>query len=122
MPSLQSRHLTALKSRLRAINVPEGGQLDWKLYTEFCSLHEAETSIVPFGIRDGYPKDVDFIALEERLIRGWIGEEIFAIANNPRSSDFFNGAAQEIDEMGKTRWSGLNHQSDERLTNNSMPG
>ncbi len=122
MPIRQSRHLLALASRLRAIHVPEGDDLHWKHSTEFCSLHEAETTVIPLGIRDGYPETIDFPALQERLIHGWIGEELDGVVKDPRRSPLFGLTVRDITIMGKTRWVSMSHQSSERMVNRMMPG
>ncbi len=102
--------------------MPKGGELDWKLYTEFCALHEAETSVIPLGERDGFPTEINFAILPERLLRRWIGEKLDAIAKNPSLSSLFNETVGEIARMGKTRWSAMGNQAASKVLNRTMPG
>lgn len=122
MPLLPSRYLLFLRTRLISIFVPDGAELDWKHYTEFCSLHEAETSVIPLGERDGFPTRIDFLSLPKRLTSGWIGSRLGAIAKNPKVSPLFGHTVSEIKRIGKTRWGQMAHQASEKVVNLTMPG
>ena len=122
MPLKQSRHLVAIGSRLRAIHVPAGHELGWKCYTEFCSLHDAESTVIPRGVRDGFPESIDFLGLERRVSRAWIGTELHAVAMCPYQSPLFNETVKMVSRAGKSRWNSIGYQSSEVIVNSTMPG
>ncbi|WVQ94476.1 hypothetical protein IAU59_001555 [Kwoniella sp. CBS 9459] len=120
MPSHPSAHLVELKRQLEDISVPcptednpSARNLSWQQHIDFCSLHRAETSLIPLGIRDGYPEHIDFLHLEERLEQGWIRKRLDEIVQNPQSSDVFRRVQKEVEEHGKMRWGGIRFQSKE---------
>lgn len=122
MPVSQSEYLIALAVRLVEVNTSNGNDPNWKLTAEYCSLHEAEATIIPLGIRDGYPEDIDFRAIEKRLLTGWKVDPLHALVTQPKSSSFFNDAINDIQRIGKIRWNGLDKQSEEKIINSTMPG
>ena len=85
---------------------------------EYCTLHRAEANIIPLGIRKGYPEEVDFIAIQERLTGGWIGKEMVV---KPGINGVYDRAARAIAEMRKTTWNVLS-RLDDRVALVPMPG
>ena len=124
MPLRPSLQLTTLRAKLVTAkeSMSDGRALPWQRTIEFCSLHEAETTIIPLGIRIGYPRDIDFSILEERLEERWIREELEEIMNNPERSTFFTKTIKDIRKKGKLQWGGVNHQCETRVMDMSMPG
>ena len=73
-------------------------------------IHEAETSVIPLGMRDGFGKQFDFHEIQERLVRGWVGQELAVLAENPERSPIYRSVINEITEMGGRKWRSLDHQ------------
>ena len=128
MPADSSPYLISLEKRLHDLSMSDHGaessrKLDWKQYSEFCALHEAETTTIPLGLRDGFPGSIDFVAIEGRLTNGdWLSAELTAIAEDPYRSALFEIVLSDIARMGKTQWGGINHQSNRRTVGLSLPG
>ncbi|WVF66867.1 hypothetical protein IAT40_001610 [Kwoniella sp. CBS 6097] len=129
MPSNPSSHLKQLKGHLEEISTPcpteinpSARSLSWQRHIDFCSLHRAETSLIPLGIRDGYPENIDFLHLEERLEQGWIRERLDEILRDPQSSNVFKRVHEEIEKIGKIRWGGIKFQSKEENIAAVKPG
>ena len=124
MPIHPTEHLLTVGASLRAISgkLPEGKELSWSQYQTFCAIHAAETSVIPLGVRDGFGVTVDFLKVPERLVLGWIGEELAALVDDPKKSPIFCNILKDIGEMGKWRWSGLNNQTSIRTMSLTKPG
>lgn len=130
LPRIPSLHLCQLKSRLIRLSVEESssqtelGQLtlDWRKTIQYCALHKAETTIIPLGLRQGYPDDIDFAKLQDRVEEGWIRKELEEIMFDPDSSAWFNKVVKDIAKMGKGKWRGMTNQNEKRVMDMSMPG
>ncbi|OCF34648.1 hypothetical protein I316_03690 [Kwoniella heveanensis BCC8398] len=129
MPSKPSKYLTQLQDRLEEISTPcptesnpSARNLPWQQHIDFCNLHRAETSLIPLGIRDGYPETIDFLHLEERLEKGWIRLRLDEIVRNPQRSKVFRRVQREVEEVGKNRWGGIKFQSKEENIAAVKPG
>ena len=120
MPINPSEHLRATRERLRVLGgiLAEGRQLSWKQTQAFCEVHEGETSVIPLGLRDGFDVSVDFLKIPERLVVGWIGEELAIIADQPVRSSIFQQVQQIIGDVGKSRWNSLERET----SSQRMPG
>ena len=95
---------------------PRACILDWRLSADFCAAHDAAArGVVPRGIEAGYPEEIDFLAIPERLETSWIRKELLAISRNPERSTLFQKAAKDFQRMGK-RWRGLDHQGGKDIT------
>ncbi|WWC87666.1 uncharacterized protein L201_002557 [Kwoniella dendrophila CBS 6074] len=92
-------------------NNPHARQLSWQKHIEFCALHNAETSVIPLGIKAGYPESIAFLDLDHRLESGWIEDRLNEIVANPHTSEIFVTINNEIREMGKSKWSSMKWQS-----------
>ncbi|WVR04008.1 hypothetical protein IAU60_001007 [Kwoniella sp. DSM 27419] len=116
-PVKPTHHLLHVKAELESISVPDptpanpsARSLPWQQSNDFCSLHRAETGLIPLAIRYGYPDRIDFLGLNQRLERGWIRSRLDEIVAQPETSSVFVGIKNEIRTMGH-RWGGLKHQS-----------
>ncbi|OCF58123.1 hypothetical protein L486_04153 [Kwoniella mangroviensis CBS 10435] len=117
-PSNPSANLLRQQQELYSLSVPKptdsnpkARELSWQRHIEFCALHHAETSIIPLGIRAGYPESIDFTNLDKRLESGWIRERLDEITQKPLSSQAFRTVIKQIDEVGKDTWAGVKWQS-----------
>ena len=119
MPKSPSTHLLALGSRLSEIR---DKSLVWRLSTDFCLLHEAETTVIPLGIRDGFGRAIDFRQLQARLISGWMLKELAMLVTSPNMSSFFGNVVGDIEKMGMEKWRSLSHQGSEKVVEGIQPG
>ncbi|KAK8861379.1 hypothetical protein IAR55_002198 [Kwoniella newhampshirensis] len=123
LPTEPSSHLIRLRLKLEAISRPRptaenanARQLAWQQYIDFCSLHHAESTIIPLGIKSGYPERIHFVNLEDRLEKGWVRQELYKMIENPQRSRLFREVKEEVKRVGRMRWGGIGHQSkEERL-------
>jgi hypothetical protein len=129
MPFDPSDHLLDLKIKLYQYstpaptdNNPDAREIDWERASEFCFLHEAEISVIPLGLRRGWPEDIEFMELEWRLEEEWIRNELLAIARDPTTSEWFEECIQEIEEMGKLAWRSMDWQGAEKIQSRTMTG
>ena len=120
MPINPSEHLRAIRERLRVLGgkLAEGRQLSWKQTQAFREIHEGETSVIPLGLRDGFDVSIDFLKIPERLVVGWIGEELATIADQPLRSSMFQEVQRVIGDVGKSRWKSLERET----SSERMPG
>ncbi|WWD16715.1 hypothetical protein CI109_101146 [Kwoniella shandongensis] len=123
LPLKPSAHLKRLQSKLESMSKarptdenPNARQLSWQQTINFCTLHQAEATIIPLGVRDGYPQNIDFMNLHDRLRRDWVGKELEGIIEEPTRSRLFKEVKDEVESVGRMRWGGIGHQSkEERL-------
>lgn len=78
----------------------------------FCTMHRAETSIIPLGQREGYPAEINFEHVDRRLEQGWILSRLKRVAAKPHLSKFYRRSAREISVMGLSAWKDQAHQSE----------
>ncbi|RIB30277.1 hypothetical protein C2G38_1948909, partial [Gigaspora rosea] len=64
----------------------------------FCEIHYAETTIVPIGIKNGYPTEINFTLLETRVTQ--MKEELLKIINKEIDSYYYNLAIEVCEEVG----------------------
>ncbi|WVW79927.1 hypothetical protein I302_101898 [Kwoniella bestiolae CBS 10118] len=117
-PSNPSPNLLRQQEELHALSTPKptesnpnARELSWQRHIEFCGLHHAETSVIPLGIRAGYPESIDFANLNKRLEDGEIRYRLDEIVLNPSTSEVFRRVIREIEEVGKDVWGGIKWQS-----------
>lgn len=125
MPLEVSSRLQTLRARLGLIEgemEATGERISWTRTVEFCSLHLAETTLIPLGYRQGYPREIDFLAIPERLEDDWIRCEMEEIMQDPNQSSFFRNALKDIEKRGKWKWSGIENQARKEVIDASMPG
>ncbi|WVN90465.1 uncharacterized protein L203_105701 [Cryptococcus depauperatus CBS 7841] len=129
LPREPSHSHKRLKARLHKLSTPaptpsnpNARSLPWQQAIDFCTLHRAETTIIPLGIRAGYPQKIDFRNLYKRLEQKWIKQELNRIIKNPMVSRVFSAIKNEISKIGKLRWGGLVHQSKEERMAAVKPG
>ena len=75
--------------------------LSMKTFTSFiqiCAQHRNETTIIPQGLRQGWPHEIDFDALPRRLKP--VRAQLAAIICNPTGSPFYQDAMKELQELG----------------------
>ena len=85
-------------------------------------MHEAETSVIPLGVRDGFGKQFDFREIQERLVRGWVGQELAVLAENPERSPIYRNVIIEIAETGYRKWRSMDHQLLQTRKGLTQPG
>jgi hypothetical protein len=68
---------------------------------EFCRIHYGEGKIIPHGIEKGYPLNVDFINLPDRILN--MKPELFKIIKGLKYSEFRVNAVKRINQMGKSK-------------------
>ncbi|WWC99098.1 hypothetical protein V866_005993 [Kwoniella sp. B9012] len=117
-PSKPSANLLRQQEELHSLSTPKptdsnpnARELSWQRHIEFCALHHAEISIIPLGLRAGYPESIDFTNLDKRLESGWIRERLDEITQKPLTSQAFRTVIKQIDEIGKDTWAGVKWQS-----------
>lgn len=99
-----------------------GDMLPWQTTVEFCAIHEAETTIIPLGIRAGYPETISFAQVPDRLEFSWLREELQGIMHKPERSAFFNKVVRDIGKKGKSGWADIGNQGAKQVVDYSMPG
>ncbi|RIA88663.1 RTC4-like domain-containing protein, partial [Glomus cerebriforme] len=67
----------------------------------FCKIHHAETTIVPDGIRKGYPTEINFELLEGRIIQ--MKDELLNIINKKIGSYYWNFSLEICAEVGSRK-------------------
>ncbi|CAD6590414.1 MAG: hypothetical protein TREMPRED_005725, partial [Tremellales sp. Tagirdzhanova-0007] len=105
MPIHPSAHLLTVGARHRALSgkLAEERELSLRRTQDHCDVHEWETSVIPLGIWDDFGGSIDILKISERLIQGWIGEELASLADHPEKSPI-KDVMKEIDKMGKGTW------------------
>ncbi|RXK41381.1 hypothetical protein M231_01286 [Tremella mesenterica] len=111
LPLKPSKYLTDLIKRISRISTlhptlrnPDARKAPWQQTIELCAQHHAEITVIPLGLRAGYPSTIDFLRMDQRLEDGWIWERILIIIREPKFSKVFNRELEEIEKVGKTRW------------------
>ena len=96
---LISMATTPLKPRF-----PHSKHLKFEERVDFCNWHEALTSFVPEGIQAGYPTDIQFTRIPERLEVDWIRDEMDGLIKYPLRSKKWVDYGILVDKIGRTRW------------------
>ncbi|BEI82469.1 hypothetical protein CcaverHIS002_0303370 [Cutaneotrichosporon cavernicola] len=117
LPVSPSAELRALQLRYASIT-----NLSFRQTVTLCTMHRAETTIIPLGLRDGFPKDIDFEDVDRRLESGWIAVRLKKVAANPKLSKFYRRAKKEINQMGIAAWKDVAHQSNDTVLSHAQPG
>ncbi|KAK4685605.1 hypothetical protein P7C73_g4547, partial [Tremellales sp. Uapishka_1] len=128
-PKKPSTHLSGLRASLVKLSEPAptgsnpaARSLPWTQTITFCEMHDAETSIIPLGIRAGFPLEVDFLQLYKRLEAGWMRKDLGRIMRHPTKSRFYIKARNDILRVGKTAWGSVSHQSSDSSMNGVLAG
>lgn len=68
------------------------------LFVKLCTQHRNETTIIPYGLDQGWPHEINFEALPNRvkLLRA----QLAAIVINPVGSPFYQDAEDELKKSG----------------------
>lgn len=101
LPKYPSPDLVTVRRRLEALG---RGAKDWSKTSEHCGLHRAETSIIPLGWREKYPREIDFAKLDTRLEAGFVHTRLRHIVTKPDDSKFFRRAERCICIKGVRAW------------------
>ena len=91
--------------------------MDWEYFDPFCRQHEAETTVIPLGIRAGFPKTITFSELRPTLEQPWIRSRLEKFCTNPSSSTFYNDTLEAMRKLGHSQW-----QKSEKILAASFPG
>lgn len=78
--------------------------------------------MIPLGIRAGFPADIDFLAIGDRLEENWLRREIEDIMVDPDRTSLFYTIVEDIRQKGKGRWNSMGHQTDQTILSRTMPG
>ena len=78
------------------------------LFIKLCTQHRNETTIIPYGLDQGWPREIDFDALPNRV--KLIRTQLAAIIINPIGSPFYQDAAAEVEASGVLYASGMQAQ------------
>ncbi|WVQ79070.1 hypothetical protein IAT38_001164 [Cryptococcus sp. DSM 104549] len=129
LPLEPSENHQRIRAKLEKISTPaptplnpSARSLAWQQSIDFCTLHRAEATIIPLGLRAGYPREIDFARLDQRLEGGWVKREMDRIVLDPESSKLFREVKEEVKEVGRLRWGGIMHQSKEERLKAVKPG
>jgi hypothetical protein len=68
---------------------------------EFCRLHDAETRIVPEGLKKNYPINIDFNSLPKRVEK--LIPELMLVIKQKRKSFYRDVALSAYQELGRAR-------------------
>lgn len=118
---LQKRYFKLRELSLRA-EVNKADPLGWQQTLDFCAAHEAEATIVPKGIKAGYPSEIDFSRIVERIEAPWLRRRLMAIARNPGRSRLFRRAEEDVRQIGRLAWRGAAHQQTDRVRSSTRAG
>jgi len=97
-------------------------RLSWQRTIGYCKQHKAETTIIPLGLRAGYPTDIAFMTLQDRIEERWLREEIEDIMVDPDTAPLFDSIVGTIRKMGKGKWNSMAHQTTKHVLRRTMPG
>ena len=67
----------------------------------FCKIHYAEATIVPEGIRKGYPMEINFELLETRVTQ--MKDELLNIINKKINSYYWDFSMEVCKEIGSRK-------------------
>lgn len=118
---LHTRYIK-LKDLSDHAQVSKSDPLSWQQTLDFCAAHEAEATIVPKGIKAGYPSEIDFKRLVERLEAPWLRQRLASIARNPGRSRLFRRAEEDVRQVGRLAWRGATHQQTDRVRASTRAG
>lgn len=117
LPKAPSADLIALQKRFAGVR-----NLSFRQTVTLCTMHRAETSIIPLGLREGYPSEINFDELDQRLEHGWIATRLKRVAGKPHLSKFYRRAVREVRSMGLSAWKDVGHQANESVQAFAQPG
>jgi hypothetical protein len=130
MPAMPSLALLSLESRLYDISLPaptadnpSARSAPWGQTIGFCTLHKAESTIIPLGLRDGYPNDIDFDNIPSRVDGTYFWRAIKMLCAEPDEwSTWFRATRKKIEQQGKRTWQSLAQQSRQKRMDLIQPG
>lgn len=103
-PEKPSAKLTALRtaaldrtfSTPRTTNPKGRSANSFAYFVAVCNQHRNEATIIPEGLKRGWPQEIDFKALPRRL--SVFKSELDSIVKNPTSSSFFRNIGSDIED------------------------
>jgi hypothetical protein len=66
----------------------------FQLYVNLCAQHRAETTVIPEGLRRGWPTNIDFDALPSRV--SLVRARLEAMINDPTGSPFYQDTVNDL--------------------------
>ena len=81
-----------------------GRPFRWDQYAEYCARHKAETETFPLGLLAGYPAQVNFRSIRDRVLDDSVMKAITKIMDYPRDHPTFMQCEREIGEQYQS-WS-----------------
>ena len=121
-PIAPSTHLLREEAVLNQLQKGKLKKLKWQQYTAFCSQHEAETLIVPQGLEQGFPDDIDFVAIDKRLGTAWIHATWRFVIQFPNQSAKFITIVKDMRSVGLKKWRDPDKQMSPQILNQTTPG
>lgn len=115
-----SEKTEALFDRLRSSRNAEAAQNDWTRTIEFCERHRAESHIFPLGLHSGYPAEMNFTELRQRVKT--LKPEIKRMLKTPKNSAFYVLVNRDLEKHGRRKWSSNDARNDEQRKNRLLPG
>ena len=104
-PKEPSKELTDLFARIRPRAWPQpryrnacGLQAPVEVFIDLCNMHRNETTVIPEGLAQGWPSEIDFDAVPQRLWK--LKSKLEKIINHPAGGYFYEMAKTDIKEMG----------------------
>lgn len=115
-----SEKTEALFHRLRFSRNAEAVQNDWTRTIEFCERHRAESHVFPLGLHSGYPAEMNFTELRQRV--KMLKPEIKRMLKTPKNSAFYVLVKRDLEKHGRRKWSSNEARNDEQRKNRLLPG
>jgi len=70
-------------------------------YVPVCQRHQFETDEIPRAKKNGWPSDIDFAALPERVEEACMKKRLAAVMKNPTRSFFWREIQEDVKAGGK---------------------
>ena len=79
------------------------------LFAGLCDQHRTETTIIPDGLKQGWPREIDFDALPHRLMS--VKHCLADVISTPTTSSFYHGVVKDFEELGSIHASSIHGQT-----------
>lgn len=106
-PEFPSEDLLALRKTVEKVATKQprfgnaaGLKAPMQNYVDLCQLHRSETQYIPEGIRNGWPQQIDWQKIPDRLRGKETERALQRIIRHPYESKFFIFAYNNIKDRG----------------------
>lgn len=110
----------ALFDKLRSSRPSNSTDNDWTRTIEFCERHQAESHVFPLGRHAGYPAEMNFTELRQRIKK--MKPDVRRMLKRPKDSPFYLFAQRDLERQGRRKWAGTEARNDEQRKNRLLPG